>query len=96
MNLQSNALKFTRESGKIKIIAEYVRAIGKPSWGNKKSQFYNAFESEEKKDDGSSESSNFTLELERQPEEVAKPTNDFDKLVITVIDTGIGIKKKDK
>ena len=43
-----------------------------------------------------SSSSDLTFELERQPEEICKPIEDFDKLVISIIDTGIGIKKKDR
>ena len=43
MNLQSNALKFTKEGGKVTILVEYVRAKGKPQWGGKKSQFFSAF-----------------------------------------------------
>jgi len=44
-------------------------------------------------DSGSSEESS---DKERIPETISKPTEDFDKLVISVIDTGIGIVKKDR
>ena len=98
MNLQSNALKFTRENGQIKIIAEYIPARGKPVWGSRKSQFFNLLSSEsnDEEKNSDSESSDNAFEDERDPQLIRNPDDEFDKVVFTVIDTGIGIKKKDK
>ena len=47
-------------------------------------------------DTSRSSDSDSSFDKERNPSSIAEPDEEFDKLVISVIDSGIGIKKKDK
>jgi len=103
--LQSNALKFTKEGGSITIYCEYIRgsttAIDSVrSLGPDKSKLYSLFNDEllvfnsEGNESLTSEERRF--EKEHNVIEVFKPAFGRDKLVFAVVDTGIGIKPKDK
>ena len=94
MNLQSNALKFTREGGKIKILAQYVCRKGKQQYGGKKSQFFSMLSSSDEK--SSDSESSISFDKERKPDMILKSDDNYDKIVISVIDSGIGIKPVDK
>lgn len=107
MNLQSNALKFTREGGKIQIICELVQANSNPNKKKTKSKskiqriFQESFSSGSKDSGASSDSVSHDTEAskfkkEHDIEAMFKPETKRDKLVISVIDSGIGIKPKDK
>ena len=88
MNLQSNALKYTREGGTVRIIAEYVQAS--TSLGRKKIPDY--FDDFSDSDDSARDDYNDAHTLQA----VFTPNAQSDKIVITVIDTGIGIKPADQ
>ena len=92
MNLQSNALKFTRAGGKVTILVEYVRAKGKPQWGGKKSQFFNVLPHSSEEE----ECSDNDIPKSREINDILKPTEGYDKIVISVVDTGVGIKREDQ
>ena len=99
MNLQSNALKFTKEKGTIRIIAQLVKGTVKPKKKSKSKLqkiYQDSFSSgtSSESDSIKSEASNF--EREHKIETIFEPEVGVDKLVISVIDTGIGIKRKDK
>ena len=96
INLQSNALKFTKETGVIQIVTEFIYPKGSSKKRCNHSQFYQSFSSEEhnSESDLGSEADNF--EHEHLVSSIYDPIKDYPKLVISVIDTGIGIKKKDK
>ena len=94
MNLQSNALKFTKDNGSIKIIAEYVQAQTTAKF--KTPEYFEEFSdasdgnSDEEDQDAKNQSRN-----QHSIEAVFAPDPQHDKLVISVIDTGIGIKKSE-
>ena len=61
--------------------------------------YQESFSSEEQHNDNSSDSANSEVsqfERDHKVEELFDPINERDKIVISVIDTGIGIKKKDR
>ena len=104
MNLQSNALKFTKEGGKIQIICELVQANSKTKKNKSQSKIQRIMQesfSSNNKDSGSDEGDSHDSEASRFRREhgiknMFVPHHKRDKLVISVIDSGIGIKAKDK
>jgi signal transduction histidine kinase len=89
--LQSNALKFTKEDGQITIICNFVKSVPK---GAILSLGEVPFDSNSF--DNSSECVDSKFEKEHKLETLYIPEVRRDKVVIQVIDTGIGIKKKDQ
>ena len=102
INLQSNALKFTKENGSIQIIAQFVKGISERRAKKNKKQstlqkiYMDSFSSGEDSDSDSINSEASRFEKEHKIEKIFEPHVGKDKIVISVIDTGIGIKKKDK
>ena len=105
MNLQSNALKFTKEGGKIQIICELVQANSKTKKHKSQSKIQRimqeSFSSNNNKGSRSDEEDSHDSEASRFRREhgiknMFVPHAKRDKLVISVIDSGIGIKAKDK
>ena len=100
MNLQSNAIKFTKENGKITIICEYVRASKATSSHYRKLKNSNSyyFESFSGESDGSRDNNdeNDGSDDKKKMEGIFKPDQTHDKIIISVLDTGIGIKAEDK
>jgi signal transduction histidine kinase len=101
MNLQSNALKFTKTGGQIHIIAEYIQ----PSKNDKKikrkntdyyAQFTFSTDSESQGSGDSDVSEYQKFEQLHGVEQIYFADKNHPKLVITVIDTGIGIKRQEK
>ena len=100
MNLQSNALKFTKEGGSIQILTEYVRAVSSKSESKKhsksktlrrfKESFSSINRSRSEYESNISEISRF--EKEHKIEQILQPHVGRDKIVISVIDSGVGIK----
>jgi signal transduction histidine kinase len=94
MNLLSNALKFTKDKGNIFIISEYVKA-SKEKHKKKKNKLYTGeFSSDTNDDEELSEHSEF--ENVHGTNTIYQPDREFDKIVVSVIDSGIGILKADK
>ena len=107
MNLQSNALKFTKEGGKIQILVEFVKADKiKCNQSKSKSKskilriYQESLSSNDSQNENSSEysqnSATKKFETEHDIGSMFRPLANRDKLVISVIDSGIGIKPKDK
>lgn len=100
MNLQSNALKFTKSGGSIRIIAQMIKGmepnqkVGARTTLQRIYQDSFSSESSSGSDDLKSEVSQF--DKRHSIERIFEPEYGKDKLVISVIDTGIGIKKKDR
>ena len=100
MNLQSNGLKFTKNKGTIRIIAQLVKGKSSLAISRGKSKLHKIYEdsfssgTSSESDSIKSETSKF--DKEHKIEMIFEPEDRNDKLVISVIDTGIGIKKKDK
>ena len=100
MNLQSNALKFTRAGGKIRIKAILIRSqnrrinkmIKRPQTFKSRSFSSGSHSS----DQGSIDSDTQKFDNEYGLKTLMDPNKDMDKLVISVQDTGIGIKNKDR
>jgi signal transduction histidine kinase len=98
INLQSNALKFTKDGGKIMIICEYVQPKGKQRQRHR--GLYDVDFSSNSSSSGSnsssenSETANFNKE--HTIKNIIEPHPENSKLVISVIDSGIGIKKEDR
>ena len=100
MNLQSNALKFTRSGGKIKITTTYIKSIeNQLKAGNiikSKKEFKNSFSSGSESSENSINSETRKFDEEHGLKRLMDPNQTIDKLVIQVKDTGIGIKNKDR
>ena len=100
MNLQSNALKFTRSGGKIKITTTYIKSIeNQKKAGNiikSKKEFKKSFSSGSESSENSINSETRKFDEEHGLKRLMDPNQTIDKLVIQVKDTGIGIKNKDR
>ena len=98
INLQSNALKFTKQGGTIKIIVEYVQPKGlqKRSVKSKEIYEYDFSSSENQSSSYSDDSEAIAFERDHEVKTICEPVEGYAKLVFTVIDTGIGIKKQDR
>ena len=95
MNLQSNALKFTRDGGKIRILCEYIQA----SASSRKVRIPNYFDDYSEASDDSDAQDKVdgnNVNLSHKIESVFMTNPQYDKIVISVIDTGIGIKPEDR
>jgi signal transduction histidine kinase len=95
MNLQSNALKFTKDEGAIKIVCTYIKA-GKKRPINLKYVGHDSFSSEKSSESSSDDSESSNFRKEHLIDSLYDPDPSRAKIVIQVIDSGIGIKKKDK
>ena len=99
MNLQSNALKFTKEGGAIKIVCTYVKP-GKKNTVQNKYTGHDSYSSKSEKSSSDSENSqnseNSQFNKEHKIDSLFDPDPIREKIVIQVLDSGIGIKKKDK
>lgn len=101
INLQSNALKFTKDGGMITIVTELIKAkpVKKVSKNKSKTFMHMRDDFSETERDEESENSNVTdySEFKRLHglEAIYEPHPEKDKIVISVTDTGVGIKKKD-
>lgn len=99
-------MKFTKEGGTIEIVCEFIRGIykveeaGVKAYKSKLLKMYQeSFSSDNEKnfhdsDSVNSEASKF--ERDHKVEALFEPMIERDKIVLSVIDTGIGIKKKDR
>ena len=104
MNLQSNALKFTKEGGYVKIICEFIAKTSSKSRNvntefRNDDDYYDSFDdSDDSKDskgrnndskDKGNKKKQYNLDgvYDSHPEK--------DKIAVTVVDSGIGIKKDD-
>jgi signal transduction histidine kinase len=111
MNLLSNALKFIKDAGKITIVTELIKAQPNRKKAKRKFvDFYQTYNSSElpsflnsnifssisPNNEDVSENEYYNFEKEHGVEHIYIPDPIDDKIVITVIDNGIGIKKKDK
>ena len=100
MNLQSNALKFTKSGGSIRIIAQLVKGRKQSVKNDEKSELQKIYQdsyssgTSSEADSVMSEAAKF--DVEHGIEKIFQPEFGKDKLVVSVIDTGIGIKKKDR
>lgn len=102
INLQSNAIKFTKEGGYVKIVVEYIKRQA----GSKKKQQQSQIQHKRYYDDLSSssgeESQNSDDQLdkatlkEHKIQNIFLPDSTKDKIVISVIDSGVGIKREDR
>ena len=95
--MQSNALKFTKEGGKIHIECQYIPS--KRTDPNRKiKKVHDSFSSEKSSKSGSESniSENSKFSQEHSVDTLFGQDEVRDKIVIQVIDSGIGIKKKDK
>ena len=84
INLQSNALKFTREGGVITILVQMISETGLAGWGNHEDtnrQFYLSEGS-----DSDSDSQIVQFKKERDIAKLTKPDKLHKKLAISVID----------
>ena len=97
MNLQSNALKFTKDGGIIKIVCTFVKA-GMHRSRNLKYVGHDTYSSAKSSssDSDSENSENSSFNKEHKIDSLFDPDGERDKIVIQVIDSGIGIKKRDK
>jgi len=102
INLLSNALKFTKSAGSIKILIELVQGVSDSKIQKKKiDQIQRELRYAEDSFTDKNESSETETEdaIDDQRNKVHRhfyPEVKRDKLVISVIDSGIGIKKKDR
>lgn len=96
INLQSNALKFTKEGGKIHISCEFIPRGKNRASKIVKSRTKDSLSSDSKSGSESGISENSQFMLDHNIDTLYDPDANRDKLVIEVLDSGIGIKKKDK
>lgn len=98
MNLQSNALKFTKSGGQITIIVEYLLPSGSKKRRNL--DFYERFSFIKSQSGNSSQSSEGSNDHKFNElhgiDQIYLPDQEHPKLVVTVHDTGIGIKRQDQ
>ena len=98
MNLQSNAIKFTKPGGKVKIKIMLIRSEqSQIKHRNPKSLFSRSFASDSSSS-GKHSTNSDTKKFDKEYglENLLQPLPNDDKLVISVQDTGIGIKNKDR
>lgn len=96
MNLQSNALKFTKDGGQVRIFCQYIPK-GKKIKSERKRPKNDSYSSEKSSDSDDSKLSEDSVFLkEHDVDTLFKPDRERNKIVIEVMDSGIGIKKKDK
>lgn len=90
-------MKFTRSGGVIKIVAELVQPFerGERSESMSEKMFENNDFSQESEAE-SDENDAVAFENSHNLKNIFKPIKDREKLVISVHDTGIGIKKEDR
>ena len=93
----SNALKFTKDGGIIKIVCTYVKPGKKKGVGNKYTG-HDSYSSEKSSasENDSENSENSQFNREHKIDSLFDPDPVREKIVIQVLDSGIGIKKKDK
>jgi signal transduction histidine kinase len=99
INLQSNALKFTKEGGEIHIQCKFVPKLSDVTTTQKKKKRVRDSYSSDKSSKSGSESNGSDASkfmMEHNIDTLFEPEENRDKIVISVIDSGIGIKKKDK
>jgi len=96
MNLQSNALKFTKEGGDVRILCQYIPK-GKKQKSSRQRSKHDSYSSEKSSDSDASKLSEDCLFLkEHDVDTLFEPDAHRNKIVIEVMDSGIGIKRKDK
>lgn len=96
MNLQSNALKFTKDGGKVRIFCQYIPK-GRKIKSERNKPKHDSYSSEKSSDsEGSNTSEDSVFLREHNCDTLFDPHPERNKIVIEVMDTGIGIKKKDK
>lgn len=98
-NLQTNALKFTKDNGEIHIICQYIRAQSKEAASSKvgrdMAQHFIDFESNS--GDGQSVAESYIgseqvrFNENHNLEEIFVPNDKSDKIVVSITDTGVGI-----
>lgn len=89
INLQSNALKFTKDGGSIKIVTQLIPPF---SEAKKYEDSYDITSNSESEDDSDAEK----FDNDHNMSKVFQPDPEKYKIAISVIDTGIGIKKDDR
>lgn len=99
MNLYSNALKFTKSGGKVLITAELIKGVSledefKPT--GKTLKLFQKHLADCSSGSSSLDSADEKYKEEHGHMEIFQPEYNRDKLVISVQDTGVGMKKKDK
>jgi signal transduction histidine kinase len=105
INLQSNALKFTKSGGQVVITAKFVRSVKNEKQNGKLKHNKSGEEnilinfvssSDEEKRSNSSDSDERKFNEIHGIKDIGKKHLDRDKLVIKVQDTGVGIKRQDR
>ena len=91
MNLQSNALKFTKEHGKITIVCQYVKGTfqDEPRQMKQKLMRLKGISSSSENKEDSKDSDNQRFEEDHKIKGMMDPLENRNKIVITVMDTGI-------
>jgi signal transduction histidine kinase len=93
MNLYSNAVKFTKDKGNIKIVCQYIKGTGKAT-NLKRSGEYELMVK-----DRSTKFTNFSEDVmndKKRSIDKVFTQGSKDKIVISVIDTGVGIENKEQ
>ena len=101
MNLQSNALKFTKAGGRIKIKASLIKSEDNQFYKKKKKPIHKSLNRSFSSGSVSSDQNSIDSETQKFDNEyglktLMDPKKNTDQLVIQVQDTGIGIKNKDR